>query len=784
MKVYVEAKSKAALIRRLAAGEEISGYNYSMFGGGGHYMLDDSLEDGTIIAIYSQMSGGNPVAKSWGTWTNGVLKAETFESPVSCKICGKTFDSFRGLNGHMNAHLPATHPYRMKKKRAETYEADIKEYEGADEKVTVNCDRCNTPMEVFKMTLQLGKKYGGAKHICYECGEKSRGMAVGGGFPHPTTWNAESFSAEKKTGAKLAPYYEYLKNHKGRYTRQQWKMDAGYTWDMAAESPSAENPKKAKPTFILVTFEVFDGNNEYTLHHIISQTEYDMTDEGDLIKDFFGEADYDGSMYWIDSERAASIVAAQPITLHTRKLLNKLGFYAESFEAISDDYSISMKRSNPLSRHYIPTKKKSAEGRRWKLCDICLRGEYFCNCWRCSHCETSNAIDNDLCSICGTSQSKSVSIQAWPMYVKWESAGGVYKLIENGVYGSIFPEWPILYLHLDDAQKNAYNPNDNDFATAEKAWDLYYNIPESFSAEDMALIVGTIGGDPLLHLYRQGNRDAFGYHTGKIITDESAIVDTVESFEKLPNFDERQKKAFKKYKRNVWGTKLDAESDKLPYYKDRQGGPFWEDGIFIFNHPYDDTAECSVEGEWEDHEWELEAQPKKPGHINKVGWAHSMGIQTYNMVCQICRLHEGDFMAYRMTPKCESCNSMNLNKSYDDEAESDFETIITTCLDCGTTKTESREAEEESMWKDSRGREFPFSTLCKTCQKPEHQDGTGEECPITEETTGCPCCDEKSELIAIRDYERDTVHMGVPPMSYEQEMAGPPPSEVWSDWGE
>ena len=80
MKIYVEAKSKADLIRRLAAGEEISGFNYSMFGGGGHYMLDDNLEDGTIIAIYSQMSQGNPVAKSWGTWTNGILKAESFSA--------------------------------------------------------------------------------------------------------------------------------------------------------------------------------------------------------------------------------------------------------------------------------------------------------------------------------------------------------------------------------------------------------------------------------------------------------------------------------------------------------------------------------------------------------------------------------------------------------------------------------------------------------------------------------------------------------------------------------
>ena len=99
MKVYVEAQSKAALIRRLAAGEEITGLNYSMFGGGGYYKLDNTLEDGTIIAIYSQMSGGNPVAKSWGTWTNGVLKAETFEGhhdyhaeTLMCPICDSVCD--------------------------------------------------------------------------------------------------------------------------------------------------------------------------------------------------------------------------------------------------------------------------------------------------------------------------------------------------------------------------------------------------------------------------------------------------------------------------------------------------------------------------------------------------------------------------------------------------------------------------------------------------------------------------------------------------------------------
>lgn len=84
---------------------------------------------------------------------------------------------------------------------------------------------------------------------------------------------------------------------------------------------------------------------------------------------------------------------------------------------------------------------------------------------------------------------------------------------------------------------------------------------EFLSAEEMALIVGTIDGDPALLRYEQGRRDAFGYYTGKIITDESEIEDTIEMFGEMPGNEERQKKAFKKYKRNVWGTHhLNAES--------------------------------------------------------------------------------------------------------------------------------------------------------------------------------------------------------------------------------
>ena len=67
MKIYIEAASKAQINRDLEAGEKPMGYNYSMFGGGGWYNLHD-CEAGTVVAVFSKKSGGNPIAKSWGTW--------------------------------------------------------------------------------------------------------------------------------------------------------------------------------------------------------------------------------------------------------------------------------------------------------------------------------------------------------------------------------------------------------------------------------------------------------------------------------------------------------------------------------------------------------------------------------------------------------------------------------------------------------------------------------------------------------------------------------------------
>ena len=71
MKIYVEAKRRASLNRRLDRGEQIVGENYAMLRKDDEPqfpVLDNTLPTGTVIAIYSQMSFGNPVAKSWGTW--------------------------------------------------------------------------------------------------------------------------------------------------------------------------------------------------------------------------------------------------------------------------------------------------------------------------------------------------------------------------------------------------------------------------------------------------------------------------------------------------------------------------------------------------------------------------------------------------------------------------------------------------------------------------------------------------------------------------------------------
>jgi hypothetical protein len=73
MKLYVKGKSKKAVNELLAEGKEVIGENYSIFGDGGFYKLNNELPEGTLISIFDKYSGGNPVAKSYGTWNGTKL---------------------------------------------------------------------------------------------------------------------------------------------------------------------------------------------------------------------------------------------------------------------------------------------------------------------------------------------------------------------------------------------------------------------------------------------------------------------------------------------------------------------------------------------------------------------------------------------------------------------------------------------------------------------------------------------------------------------------------------
>lgn len=71
MKLYVKAKSKKEINENLEQKKEVYGINFSMFGDGGTYKLDEHLAEGTVITVYEKTSGGSPVGKSYGTWKKG-----------------------------------------------------------------------------------------------------------------------------------------------------------------------------------------------------------------------------------------------------------------------------------------------------------------------------------------------------------------------------------------------------------------------------------------------------------------------------------------------------------------------------------------------------------------------------------------------------------------------------------------------------------------------------------------------------------------------------------------
>ena len=70
MKIYIEAKSKKQINKKLLNNKKVIGLEYNAFNPKGfitEHTLND-CEDGTLIAIYTSYSGSNPIATDWFIW--------------------------------------------------------------------------------------------------------------------------------------------------------------------------------------------------------------------------------------------------------------------------------------------------------------------------------------------------------------------------------------------------------------------------------------------------------------------------------------------------------------------------------------------------------------------------------------------------------------------------------------------------------------------------------------------------------------------------------------------
>ena len=72
MELYIQAQSKKAINEAIANGHRIIGTNYSIFGGGGTYVLNECPAQ-TIVKVFKKYVGGQPYATAYGTWNGKKL---------------------------------------------------------------------------------------------------------------------------------------------------------------------------------------------------------------------------------------------------------------------------------------------------------------------------------------------------------------------------------------------------------------------------------------------------------------------------------------------------------------------------------------------------------------------------------------------------------------------------------------------------------------------------------------------------------------------------------------
>ena len=66
VQLYVKGASKKALNEQIAAGQEIFGTEYKLCEENRHKL--NELPTGTVVKVFEKFVGGNPYAKSYGTW--------------------------------------------------------------------------------------------------------------------------------------------------------------------------------------------------------------------------------------------------------------------------------------------------------------------------------------------------------------------------------------------------------------------------------------------------------------------------------------------------------------------------------------------------------------------------------------------------------------------------------------------------------------------------------------------------------------------------------------------
>lgn len=72
MTVYIKGASKKALNEKIAEGKSIEWVSYSPMST--NCGLMNELADGSAIKVWEKMSGGSPIAKSYGTWNKSKNK--------------------------------------------------------------------------------------------------------------------------------------------------------------------------------------------------------------------------------------------------------------------------------------------------------------------------------------------------------------------------------------------------------------------------------------------------------------------------------------------------------------------------------------------------------------------------------------------------------------------------------------------------------------------------------------------------------------------------------------